>query len=150
MHGYYGIIDELGLPRLEKMLKKHKKLKIFGHSLCFWSEISDNTEEIRSTYPSGKATGGRLTYLLREYENLYCDLSAQSGANALMRDREHAARFIEEFSDRILYGCDICSKINTFPFKFDEFLTSMRKDGEISEENYRKIVRENAVRLLGL
>lgn len=150
MHGYYGIIDELGLPRLEKMLKKHKKLKIFGHSLCFWSEISDNTEEIRSTYPSGKATGGRLTYLLREYENLYCDLSAKSGANALMRDREHAARFIEEFSDRILYGCDICSRINTFPFKFDEFLTSMREGGEISEENYRKIVRQNAVRLLNL
>ena len=150
MHGYYGIIDELGLPRLEKMLKKHKKLKIFGHSQCFWSEIGDNSDQLRTTYPKGKANGGRLTELLRKYENLYCDLSAGSGANALMRDSEHAARFIEEFSDRILYGCDICSKINTFPFAFDEFLTSMRTSGKISDENYRKIVRENAVRLLGL
>jgi glyoxylase-like metal-dependent hydrolase (beta-lactamase superfamily II) len=39
--GYYGIIDELGLPRIEKMLKKHPKLKVFGHSQCFWSEIGE-------------------------------------------------------------------------------------------------------------
>lgn len=148
--GYYGIVDELGLPRLEKMLKKHPKLKIFGHSQCFWSEISKNSEETRSAYPKGKVEGGRLPELLRKYENLYCDLSAGSGSNALMRDREHAARFIDEFSDRILYGCDICAAVNTFPFDFDAFLTSMRESGEMSEENYRKIVRENAVRLLGL
>lgn len=149
-NGYYGIIDEVGLPRLEKMLKKHPKLKIFGHSQCFWSEIGKNSDELRGTYPKGKVEGGRLPELLRSYENLYCDLSAGSGSNALMRDREHAARFIEEFSDRILYGCDICAKVNTFPFDFDAFLTSMRESGEISEENYRKIVRENAVNLLSI
>ena len=148
--GHYGIIDELGLPRLEKMLKKHPKLRIFGHSQYFWSEIGENNDEIRGTYPKGKVKEGRLHYLLRNYENLFCDLSAGSGANALMRDREHAAKFIEEFSDRIMYGCDICAKVNTFPFAFDEFLTSMRASGEISEENYRKLVRENAVRQLGL
>ena len=147
---YYGIVDELGLPRLEKMLKKHPKLKIFGHSQCFWSEIGENSEQIRSTYPTGKVKEGRLHYLLRNYENLYCDLSAGSGANALMRDREHAARFIEEFSDRVMYGCDVCMPNQTFPFAFDEFLTSMRESGEISEENYVKLVRGNAVRLLNL
>ena len=83
-------------------------------------------------------------------ENLYCDLSAGSGSNALTRDREHAARFIEEFADRIFYGCDICAKVNTFPIDFDAFLTSMRETGEMSDANYRKIVRENAVRLLDL
>jgi predicted TIM-barrel fold metal-dependent hydrolase len=147
---FYGIVDELGLPRIEKMLKKHPKMKLFGHSQPFWSEIGRNTEESRNTYPTGKVEGGRLPELLREYPNLYCDLSAGSGANALMRDREHAARFIEEFSDRILYGCDICSPVNKFPFEFDAFLTDMREKGEISEENYRKLVRENAIRILGL
>jgi predicted TIM-barrel fold metal-dependent hydrolase len=148
--GYYGIIDELGLPRIEKMLKKHPKLKIFGHSQCFWSEIGENSDEIRCNYVKGPVRNGRLPALLREYENLYCDLSAGSGANALMRDREHAARFIEEFSDRLMYGSDICSTIQTFPFKFDEFLTSMRENGEISEENYKKLVRDNACRLIKL
>jgi len=148
--GYYGIIDEVGLPRLEKMLKKHPKLKIFGHSQCFWSEIGENTNETRSSWGRGTVKSGRLTELLRECENLYCDLSARSGAYAMMRDRDHAARFIEEFSDRIMYGCDICAKVNTFPFEFLDFLEDMRRSGEISEENYRKLVRENAVKLLNL
>lgn len=148
--GYYGIYDELGLPRIERMLKKYPKLKIFGHSQPFWSEIGENSDEIRNTYVKGKVQNGRLPALLREYENLYCDLSAGSGANALMRDREHAARFIEEFSDRLMYGCDICMHGQTFPFAFDEFLTSMRESGEISEENYYKLVRGNAERILGL
>ena len=65
-----------------------------------------------------------------------------------MRDREYAARLIEEFADRMYYGCDVCSTLNQFPYHFDAFLSDMREKGEISEENYRKIVRENAVKLL--
>jgi predicted TIM-barrel fold metal-dependent hydrolase len=148
--GYYGIVDEIGLPCIEKMLKKHPKLKLLGHSQPFWCEIGKITEEERNIYPKGKVSGVRLPELMRKYENLYCDLSAGSGANAMMRDREHAAKFIAEFADRLLYGCDICSKINTFPFDFDAFLTSMRESGEISVENYRKIVRGNAIKLLKL
>ena len=148
--GYYGIVDELGLPRLEKMLKKHPDLIILGHSQPFWVEISECNEEQRNTYPTGKVKEGRLPKLLREYQNLNCDLSAGSAANALMRDRDYAARFIEEFADRMYYGCDICARTNTHQFLFDEFLTDMRQKGEISEANYRKIVRENAIKLLDL
>lgn len=148
--GFYGIVDDPGLPRLEKMLKKHPDLVILGHSQPFWAEISECAPALRNTYPSGKVKEGRLPALLREYGNLYCDLSAGSAANALMRDREYAARFVEEFADRLYYGCDVCASVNTHPYAFNEFLDSMRASGEISEENYRKIVRENAVRLLGL
>ncbi len=148
--GYYGIVDDMGLPRLEKMLKKHPDLIVLGHSQPFWAEISECHEEIRNTYPTGKVKEGRLPKLLREYGNLCCDLSAGSAANALMRDREYAARFIEEFADRMYYGCDICATKNDHPYVFNDFLDDMREKGEISEENYRKIVRENAVRLLGL
>ncbi|MBR5452506.1 MAG: amidohydrolase family protein [Clostridia bacterium] len=149
--GGYGIVDELGLPRLEKMLKKYPDLKILGHSQPFWAEMSaDVTDETRRGYPEGKVTEGRLHSLMREYPNLYCDISAGSGKNAFMRDRDNAVRFIEEFSDRILYACDICSVANTFQYEFDEFLTDMRIKGEISEESYRKIVRENAIKLFEL
>ncbi len=149
--GGYGIIDELGLPRIEKMLKKHPKLKVLGHSQPFWAEISGSvTLETRGSYPKGKVVEGRLSYLMREYENLYCDLSAGSGMNALRRDPEFAAKFIEEFADRILYGCDICATFNTHQFEFDKFLTEMRESGMISEENYVKIVRNNAIDLLKL
>ena len=149
--GYYGIVDDLGLPRLEKMLKKHKKLKIFGHSQCFWSEISaDNNEETRDKYPKGKVIDGTIARLLRECPNLYCDCSAGSGLNALSRDEEYAAKFIEEFSDRIMYGLDICSSNNTHHRRHEAFLDGMLEKGLMSQENYYKYVRGNAIRLLNL
>jgi hypothetical protein len=48
------------------------------------------------------------------------------------------------------YDCDIFAASNTHPFPFAAFLDDMRATGEISETNYRKIVRENAVKLLEL
>ncbi|MBR5156954.1 MAG: amidohydrolase [Clostridia bacterium] len=148
---HYGIIDELGLPRIEKMLKKHPDLKLIGHSASFWCEISgDVTDKVRMAYPQGKVTEGRLHCLMREYGNLYCDLSAGSGANALMRDPEYAAKFLEEFSDRICYGTDVCSTEQTFHLDFDKFLTKMVSDKMLTKENYEKIVYKNAAKLIGL
>lgn len=150
--GYeYGIVDDLHLPRLEKMLKKHKKLKILGHSQCFWSEITsevdDNNRMLRN---SGKVKEGRVAQLMRDYEGLYCDFTARSGLNAFTRDPEYAARFIEEFSDRILMGYDVCSKNNVHQYQFNSFMEDMVSRGYVSEENYIKIVRQNAEKLLKL
>ncbi|MBQ4050052.1 MAG: amidohydrolase family protein [Oscillospiraceae bacterium] len=149
--GYYGIVDDLHLPRIEKMLKKHPDLKLIGHSQAFWSEISaDNTDEIRCGYPTGKVTEGRVSKLMREYPNLCCDLSAGSGANAMMRDPEFAAGFLTEFADRIYYGCDICGPSHDFAPRFSDFLTKLVADRMITEEVYLKICRRNAEKLLGL
>ena len=149
--GGYGIVDDLGLPRLEKMLKKHKYLKILGHSQCFWSELSaDITEEKRNAYPKGKVTEGKIANFMRDYEGLYCDFSAGSGLNALRRDPEYTARFIEEFSDRILLGFDMVCPLNVHQYEFDKFLLKMIDDGYLTPENYYKFVRGNAVKLLKL
>ena len=149
--GSYGMVDEIHLPRLEKMLKKYKDLKILGHSTVLWSELSgDVTEDTREKYNDTPVKeGGTLVRFLREYENFCLDLSAGSGANALMRDREFAAKLIEEFPDKIFYGCDICNKVTTFHTTFSDFLEDMVKDGYISFENYVKVVRNNAAKLLG-
>ncbi len=150
--GCYGIVDDLGLPRIEKMLKKHPNLKLLGHSQPFWAELGTNvTEENRNRWPTGKVEEGRVAKLMREYPNLYCDLSAGSGCNAMTRDPEYTAKFVEEFSDRILYGCDICQPATEKHLeKLDSFLDQMVEDGMISMENYYKIVRGNAIRLLKL
>jgi len=149
--GYYGIVDELHLPRLEKMLQKHPDLKIIGHSQLFWSEISaDVTAETRGGYPEGKVTDGRVAELLRKYPNLYCETSADSGSIALMRDPEYTAKFFEEFSDRVMYGCDICRVTNKHPYKFDAFLDKLLEDKMLTMDNYKKIVRNNAIRILKL
>lgn len=146
----YGILDDPGLPRIERMLKKHPDMALIGHSTPFWNEICAGGTTDYRVYPSGKVTEGRLAQLMREYGNLYCDLSAGSGSNAMMRDPEYAARFMEEFSDRILYGTDVCTTTQTFQYTFDDFLTKMVSDGMLSQENYEKIIRRNAAKLLGL
>lgn len=147
MFGCYGLVDDPGLPRMEKMLKKYPKLRIIGHSQPFWAEISsDVTPENRNSYPGGKVTEGRLTRLLREYENLYCDMSAGSGFNAMARDPDHAYRFMEEFQDRMMFGTDICSPKNEM--MLSRWLDGAVNSGCISEKAYRKICRENAVRIL--
>ena len=147
----YGLVDDLGLPRLEKILQAHPNLKFIGHSKPFWSEIAIlRSEEERSQAISGKIKEGRLPYLLRKYGNLYCDLSAGSGANAMMRDREYTIEFMNEFQDRLLYGTDICSLNSTFPYTFSAFLDKLCESGEISFSVYKKICRDNAIRLLKL
>ncbi|MEE1043267.1 MAG: amidohydrolase family protein, partial [Clostridia bacterium] len=149
--GSYGIVDDRGLPHFEKMLKKHNGLKFIGHSQVFWSEISDDlTEDQRGGYPTGKVREGRIAKLMREYGNLYCDLSARSGANAMMRDREYATRFLNEFADRIFYGTDLCRRGQRFPADFSAFLDGLVDDGLLSVEKYAKIVRNNAAKLLGI
>ena len=149
-YGFYGIRDDLGLPLLEKTLKKYHNIKILGHSQMFWSHMSaDITEAEMTGYPQGKVTGdGRIACLMREYPNLYGDMSAGSGGNAFMRDPAYAYRFIEEFADRLLFGTDICSPKNVF--KLSSWLDESLMNGCISQENYNKICRENALKLLGL
>jgi len=148
----YGVFDEIGLPGFDRMLTKHKNLKIIGHSQPFWAEMgADLTRDMRNGYPTGKITEeGVLPKLLRKHENLYCDLSAGSGMNALTRDPEYAAKFIEEFSDRLMYGIDASCTGLAFPYEFDAFMTKMRQEGMISEENYKKIMYRNAATLLNV
>jgi hypothetical protein len=78
--------------------------------MSFWAEISDNVDEqSRNDYPSGPVEKpGRLPELLAKYPNLYGDISAYSGYNALTRDPEYGYRFMEEFQDQLLFGTDYC------------------------------------------
>lgn len=145
----YGVVDEPGLPRLERMLKKHRNLTIFGHSQCFWAHMSACEDaETMGGYPSGKVTPGKLWSLMDECENLYCDLSAGSGYNALARDPENGFRFLEKYQDRILFGQDIAYAKDNPPLS--GWLDEMYLAGNISETVYWKVCRENAVRVLKL
>ncbi len=150
MGGCYGLVDELGLPRLEKVLSALPDLILLGHSQPFWSEISpDVTDETRNTYPKGPvADGGRIPELMRRYPNLHGDLSAGSGYNAVSRDPAFGYRFMEEFQDRLLFGTDICAPHNETPLV--DFLNQAGRDGSISRQAYEKIAWRNADRLLNL
>ncbi len=144
----YGIVDDLGLPRLEQSLKKFPNLRFIGHSHKWWSEISgDCTEENRAGNPKGPVVpGGRVVELMRGYPNMYGDLSAGSGENAVMRDPEFGYRFLEEFQDKLYFGLDYCA--NTNYRNLSHFLDEAVESGKISQTAYNKICRENALQLL--
>lgn len=139
----YGLIDEIGFPRLEKVLGKFPDLKLFGHSTGFWSEISGGvTAKDKNIYPKTPVKpGGRVKDLLRRYPGLYGELSAGSGLNALTRDPAHAYEFIDEFQDRLLLGLDCCS-VNQ-DHKHVEWFKAARDAGHISAEAYEKITWKN-------
>lgn len=145
----YGVYDEVGLPRLEMVLRTCPNLKLFAHSQPFWAEIGTNVDEDnRQGYPSGKVTPGRVVELMRNYPNLYGDLSAGSGHNAISRDPDFGYGFLEEFQDRLLFGTDICypgQELTIVPF-----FREIKEKRLIGDEAYEKITWQNADRLLGL
>lgn len=146
--GNYGLVDEPGLPGLEETLKRHPKLKWFGHSQSFWCEIGEYTgQAVRFSYPVGKVKEGRLPKLMRRFPNLYGDLSAASGCNALSRDKDFGIRFMNEFQDRLLFGMDICRPWEVRS-KLPQYLNGLLAEGAISQTVYDKIAFGNAERLL--
>ena len=149
--GSYGIYDEPGLPGLAETLERFPRLRMFGHSQTFWAEISElELVSDRMGYPTGKVREGAVPKLLRRYPNLFGDLSAGSGANALMRDPDYAVSFLNEFQDRLCFGMDVCLELTDENAKLAYFLIKLRDEGKISDAVFRKVARENAVRILGL
>ena len=148
--GYYGLVDEAGLPRLERVLRAFPKLILLGHSQPFWAEIGVNVIQNgeRTPYPTGPVTPGRLVELMRAYPNLYGDLSAGSGFRAITRDPEFGYRFMEEFQDRLCWGTDIAHQQQELPIV--EYFRKLKAEKLISDEAYEKITWRNANRRLGL
>jgi uncharacterized protein len=147
--GYYGCVDDIGLPRLEKVLKTFPGLKFLGHSQPFWAEIStDVSEENRNSYPKGPVTPERIVELMRRYPNLHGDLSAGSGFNAISRDPEFGYAFMEEFSDRLYFGTDIANDPQDNPLV--GYFKKLEDEHLVSAETLEKIKWGNASRLLNL
>ena len=147
--GHYGCYDELGLPRLERVLAACPKLVFLAHSQSFWSEISaDVTEKTRHDYPKGKVEPGRAVELFRRYENLHGDLSAGSGYNAISRDPDFGYGFLEEFQDRLYFATDIANVPQKTPIV--PYFEKLRQEKLIPEAAYNKITSQNAVKLFDL
>lgn len=51
--------------------------------------------------------------LLTKYDNVYGDLSAGSGLNALTRDEAFTTSFLRRHQDKLLYGSDCADAVGT-------------------------------------
>lgn len=97
-----------GFRNFEVMLKAYPKTKFIGHADAFWANVSADYHN-ETAYPSGKIQRGGITdKLLGDYPNLYGDLSANSGNNALSRDPEFTEGFLQRHREKLIFGSD-CS-----------------------------------------
>lgn len=97
-----------GFKRFAAMLKAYPKTKFIGHADAFWANVSADYAE-KDAYPVGPIKRGGVTdKLLADYPNLFGDLSANSGNNALSRDAEFTADFLKRHQNKLMFGSD-CS-----------------------------------------
>ena len=97
-----------GYPEFDKILKAYPKTIFVGHADLFWANISADVPTDRG-YPTGPIQKGGLTdRWLSDYPNLYADLSANSGNNALSRDPDFSRDFIVRHRGKLIFGSD-CS-----------------------------------------
>lgn len=140
-------IDDPGLPRLENALRSFPELPFIGHGPGWWASISGDVKTRRDLggYPKGPvAPGGAMDRLMETYPNIYADLSAGSGANAISRDLEFGREFLVRRQDRVMFGTDYLQPGQAVP-QFELF----EKKLELPEEVTDKIFRENALRVIG-
>ncbi|MHB8105392.1 MAG: amidohydrolase family protein [Dehalococcoidales bacterium] len=131
----------LDFASLEVALRDFPDVNFVAHGPMFWKHISYDVVICKETLPKGPVIGeGIIWRLLRDYPNLYADTSADSGLNALTRDRENAKRFLSLFEDKILYGTDNVIKGQK------DFLNSLG----LSQGTYKKIYGDNAYRLISI
>jgi predicted TIM-barrel fold metal-dependent hydrolase len=108
MHWQFQMYN-YGFERFHKMLEKYPKVSFLGHAQTWWANVDKNNSDQTVMYPKGPVTPGGLTdRYLSDYPNMYGDLSAGSGLNALTRDEGFARDFVKRHQDKLVYGSD-CS-----------------------------------------
>lgn len=135
-------IDENGLPRLEELLEEFPNVDFLMHGPGWWCEISGDCE-VRGGYPEGPITsGGAIDRLLQNYPNIYGELSAGSGYNALTRDPDFTPGFLERNWKRLLFGTDYLRPDQDLPIvKFlKEYPLDKEKKDAIAYKNIQSII----------
>jgi len=153
-----------GFKNFEGILKSYPKTRFIGHADAFWANVSaDYANE--TAYPSGPIKRGGVTdKWLGDYPNLFADLSANSGNNALSRDPEFTEGFLRRHESKLIFGSDcscadgkgggISQAGNPAASRLAgkcvarETLTLLRKT--VSKDAFRQLTWDNAHRIYGL
>ena len=150
MHWQHGMYNR-GFERFYKVLEKFPSVNFIGHAQTWWANIDKNHRDQNILYPKTKVEAGGLTdRLLTDYPNMYGDLSAGSGLNALLRDEEHARGFLDRHQDKLLFGSD-CSDTSGHgeACQGTQTLQTIRRLAP-DKQAERKMLYENAKSLLRL
>jgi predicted TIM-barrel fold metal-dependent hydrolase len=92
----------------ESILKAYPRTTFVGHADAFRANVSADYHN-EAAYPGGPIKRGGVTdKLLGDYPNLFGDLAANSGNNALSRDAGFTADFLKRHQNKLFFGSD-CS-----------------------------------------
>jgi len=94
-----GYLDDI--EGLDYCLSKFQNIKFIGHGPMFWKEIEKD-----ATTHTEPSENNSIVKLLKKHDNLYADLSAESGYFAISRNKQYSTNFIKTFQDKLLYGTD--------------------------------------------
>ncbi|HIE18492.1 TPA: hypothetical protein EYP75_02065 [Candidatus Bathyarchaeota archaeon] len=131
-----------------KLAAKYSKTVFIMHGPGWWRHIS--ADPCSEPYPKGPIKPhGLVNKLLMEYRNIYADISATSGLNALQRDKKYAKEFLERHRLKILYGTDFpCIDNHGGQYGVDKLHLALLESLELRDETFRDITFKNAERLL--
>lgn len=149
MHFQHGAFNT-GIERLYRMVEKYPKAKFIGHAQTWWGNI--DRKHVQSVmYPKGPVTAGGITdRLLSDYPNVYADLSAGSGLNALLRDEDHARAFLARHQDKLMYGSDCSDSAGKGDgCSGSQCIAALRRLAP-SAAILQKIYHQNAARIIGI
>ena len=142
-----------GFERFYKILEQYPRVNFIGHAQTWWANIDKNNTDQSVMYPKGAvAPGGITDRYLSDYQNMYGDLSAGSGLNALTRDEAHAKTFLERHQDKLVYGSDCPDPFGTVASgkcSGANDIDTIRKLSN-NKKTERKLLYENAKKLFKL
>lgn len=140
-----------GFERFHRMLEKHSRVTFIGHAQTWWGNIDRNHRDQSVMYPKGPVTPGGLTdRYLSDYPNMFGDLSAGSGLNALTRDEAFTRDFLTRHQDKLLFGSDCSDPDGGGPkCQGAQTIATIRRFAA-TEDIQRKLLYQNASRLFRL
>ena len=150
MHWQYKMYN-YGFDRFHRMLEKYPRVNFLGHAQTWWANVDKNyVDDEKNLYPKGPiAPGGSTDRYLTDYPNMYGDLSAGSGLNALTRDDGFAREFLARHQDKLVFGSD-CSDSDGAGEKCSGSQTIAAIRRLASPAVQRKLLCDNAKKLMRL
>ena len=150
LHWQSGMYN-YGFERFHKMLDKFPRVKFLGHAQTWWAHIDGNYTDQTMLYPKGPVADGGLTdRYLSDYPNMYGDLSAGSGLNALTRDEDFTRAFLLRHRNKLLFGSDCNDRNGGGPECLGAQIIAAVRRLAPDRQIERQLLYENAKRLFRL
>ena len=147
MHWQFGMYNH-GFERFGAILAKYHDVTFLGHAQTWWANIDADHRDQTVLYPKGPVKPGGLTdRYLADHPNMYADLSAGSGHNALTRDEEFTRGFIARHQDKLIYGSDCSDHLGSGPKCTGAATIAVIRRLAGSKEVERKLLHDNAKKL---